>query len=66
MKKSVAIVGIETPQLAEHVDVRSYLVCPDGIGDSRLTIGLIEKKLATRGTGRNWNTVLKLAAAASE
>jgi uncharacterized protein (DUF1697 family) len=38
-----------------------YIVYPDGIGRSRLTIALIEKKLGTRGTGRNWNTVLKLA-----
>ena len=30
-------------------------------GRSRLTGALIEKKLATRGTARNWNTVLKLA-----
>jgi uncharacterized protein (DUF1697 family) len=35
-----------------------------GIGRSRLTHTLIEKKLGTRGTGRNWNTVLKLAALA--
>jgi uncharacterized protein (DUF1697 family) len=39
-----------------------YLVYPDGIGRSRLTVALIERKLGTRGTGRNWNTVLKLAA----
>jgi len=38
----------------------AYLVYPDGIGRSRLTNVLIEKKLGTRGTGRNWNTVLKL------
>jgi uncharacterized protein (DUF1697 family) len=37
-----------------------YIVYPDGIGRSKLTIALIEKKLNTRGTGRNWNTVLKL------
>jgi uncharacterized protein (DUF1697 family) len=42
----------------------AYVVYPDGIGRSRLTSALIEKKLATRGTGRNWNTVLKLAALA--
>jgi uncharacterized protein (DUF1697 family) len=35
-----------------------------GIGRSRLTHRLIESKLMTRGTGRNWNTVLKLAAVA--
>jgi uncharacterized protein (DUF1697 family) len=40
----------------------AYVVYPDGIGRSRLTSGLIEKTLATRGTGRNWNTILKLAA----
>ena len=39
-----------------------YAVYPDGIGRSKLTLPLIEKKLGTRGTGRNWNTVLKLAA----
>ena len=43
----------------------AYLVYPDGVGASRLTISIIERKLGTRGTGRNWNTVLKLAAAAS-
>ena len=39
-----------------------YLVYPDGIGRSRLTTALIESKLSTRGTARNWNTVQKLAA----
>ena len=39
-----------------------YVTYPDGIGRSRLTSGLIESKLGTRGTSRNWNTVLKLAA----
>jgi uncharacterized protein (DUF1697 family) len=37
-----------------------YIVYPDGIGRSRLTNAVIEGKLGTRGTGRNWNTVLKL------
>ena len=40
---------------------QAYIVFPDGVGRSRLTSALIEKKLGTRGTGRNWNTVLKLA-----
>jgi uncharacterized protein (DUF1697 family) len=40
----------------------AYLVYPDGIGRSRFTNALIEKKLRTRGTGRNWNTVRKLEA----
>jgi uncharacterized protein (DUF1697 family) len=42
----------------------AYVVYPDGIGRSRLTSALIDKKLGTRGTGRNWNTVLKLGALA--
>jgi uncharacterized protein (DUF1697 family) len=41
---------------------QAYIVYPDGIGRSRLTNALIEKKLRTRGTGRNWNTVLRLNA----
>lgn len=40
----------------------AYLVYPDGIGRSKLTIAVIESRLGTRGTGRNWNTVQKLAA----
>ena len=48
---------------AVHLDGRQlYVTYPDGIGRSKLTIPLIEKKLGTRGTGRNWNTVLKLRA----
>jgi uncharacterized protein (DUF1697 family) len=40
---------------------QAYITYPDGIGRSRLTIAAIEQKLGTRGTARNWNTVLKLA-----
>jgi uncharacterized protein (DUF1697 family) len=40
----------------------AYIVYPDGQGRSRLTNALIEKHLGTRGTARNWNTVLKLGA----
>jgi uncharacterized protein (DUF1697 family) len=48
-----------------HVDGRcAYIVYPDGIGRSRVTSALIEKHLGARGTGRNWNTVLKLKALA--
>ena len=42
----------------------AYIVYPDGIGRSKLTNALIEKTLGTRGTARNWNTVLKLGALA--
>ena len=43
-----------------------YIVYPDGIGRSRLTNAVLEKKLGIRGTARNWNTVLKIAALAEE
>lgn len=43
-----------------------YAVYPDGIGRSKLTMATIEKALGTRGTGRNWNTVLKIATLAAE
>ena len=39
---------------------QAYFVYPDGQGTSKLTIAMIEKMLGTRGTARNWNTVLKL------
>ncbi|MBP0582081.1 DUF1697 domain-containing protein [Labrys sp. LIt4] len=39
-----------------------YAHYPDGIGRSKLTTKLIERHLGTLVTGRNWNTVLKLAA----
>jgi uncharacterized protein (DUF1697 family) len=41
---------------------QAYFLYPDGMGRSRLTMALIEKKLGTTGTARNWNTVLKLGA----
>jgi uncharacterized protein (DUF1697 family) len=39
-----------------------YLVYPDGIGESKLTSSLIEKKIGVTGTARNWNTAQKIAA----
>ena len=43
-----------------------YAYYPDGAGRSKLTLPAIEKALGTRATGRNWNTVLKIAAMASD
>src|SRR6266581_983263 len=54
--------AITGPEIVRAVGRQAYIVYPSGIGRSRLTSTLIEKKLATRGTGRNWNTVLKLGA----
>ena len=54
-----AITGRE---VARVVGREAYLVYPDGIGGSRLTAAVLDRTLGVRGTGRNWNTVLKLAA----
>ncbi|HKA78676.1 MAG TPA: DUF1697 domain-containing protein [Xanthobacteraceae bacterium] len=53
--------AITGPEMIEAVGRHAYIVYPAGIGRSRLTSNLIDSKLDTRGTGRNWNTVLKLA-----
>lgn len=55
--------AITGPELVRAEGRQAYVVYPDGIGRSRLTSTLIEKHMG-RGTGRNWNTVLKLAALA--
>jgi uncharacterized protein (DUF1697 family) len=44
----------------------AYFVYPDGVGRSKVTAQFIEAHLGTRGTSRNWNTVRKLDALASE
>ena len=54
-----AIVGREVVRAGGR---QLYIVYPDGMGRSKLTNALIERKLGTRCTARNWNTVLKLAA----
>jgi uncharacterized protein (DUF1697 family) len=53
--------AIEGPETIRCVGRELYVVYPAGMGRSKLTSNLIEKKLGVRGTGRNWNTVLKLA-----
>lgn len=52
--------AIPGPELVRIHGREAYVVYPEGIGPSRLTNALIERKLGTRGTARNWNTVLKL------
>ena len=56
--------AIEGPEVVRAEGRNLYIVYPAGIGRSKLTLKLIENKLSTQGTGRNWNTMLKLAALA--
>jgi uncharacterized protein (DUF1697 family) len=70
-KSAVDAKSVETLQSAitgsERMSAKgreAYIVYPDGVGRSRFTHSLIEKKLGVRGTGRNWNTVLKLGSSA--
>lgn len=61
-KQSVAALqdAITGPEVVRAEGRQAYITYPAGIGRSRLTNVLIEKRLGTRSTGRNWNTVLKL------
>jgi uncharacterized protein (DUF1697 family) len=56
--------AIKGPERVHAVGACLYAVYPEGQGQSKLTNRVIESKLETRGTARNWNTVLKLASAA--
>jgi len=50
-------------ELKEMLEIRGpeiYLYYPDGVGRSKLTNAVIESKLDTAGTARNWNTLVKL------
>jgi uncharacterized protein (DUF1697 family) len=52
------------PEVVRSGGREAYVTYPAGIADSRLTASLLDRVLGTRGTGRNWNTVLKLGALA--
>ena len=53
-----AIKGRETVRGRER---HLYIIYPDGQGQTKFTGNVIERVLGTRGTARNWNTVVKLA-----
>jgi uncharacterized protein (DUF1697 family) len=63
VKKAIALQSaIRGPEIVRGDGKQLYAVYPNGIGKSKLTTALIERELGVRGTARNWNTVLKLAA----
>jgi uncharacterized protein (DUF1697 family) len=59
--KDVALLQAEIsgPELVKAKGKQAYIFYPNGIGRSKLTNAMIEKRIG-RGTGRNWTTVLKL------
>jgi uncharacterized protein (DUF1697 family) len=59
-------VAITGPEIVSVEGRQAYIVYPAGIGRSRVTNAFLEGKLGTRGTARNWNTVLKLEAIGAE
>lgn len=48
------------PELLEMRGPEIYLYYPNGVGRSKLSGSVIENKLDTFGTARNWNTLTKL------
>ena len=60
-QKDVALLQSEItgPELVKAKGKHAYIFFPNGQGRSKLTNAMIEKRIG-RGTGRNWNTVLKL------
>jgi uncharacterized protein (DUF1697 family) len=50
----------ELPEMLELRGPEIYLYYPNGVGRSKLTNAVIESKLDTWGTARNWNTLVKL------
>lgn len=56
--------AITGPEIFKPGTECTYAIYPDGIGDSKIDRVPGYRKLSAKGTARNWNTVLKLAALA--
>jgi uncharacterized protein (DUF1697 family) len=48
------------PEMLELRGPEIYLYYPNGVGRSKLSGAVLENKLQTSGTARNWNTLVKL------
>ena len=57
--------AITGPEVVRIDGRQAYIYYPNGQGRSRLTNALIEAKLGSRATARNWNTVVRLGALAA-
>ncbi len=64
-RKKVLTVKADREELRLH-ERELYIYFPEGMGRSKLSIAAVERALKIAGTGRNWNSVLKLLAMAEE
>ncbi len=55
-----ALIAYEGPEEHRLLGRELYIFYGDGMGRSKLTNALIERKLGVKATARNWNTVTKL------
>jgi uncharacterized protein (DUF1697 family) len=53
---------IDGPELVREAGRNVYIYYPAGQGHSRFTTAVTDRTLSSRGTIRNWNTVLRLGA----
>jgi uncharacterized protein (DUF1697 family) len=54
------------PEEIQIIGRQLYAHCPNGMARPKLSWAVIERALKTSGTGRNWNTVQKLAGMAGK
>jgi uncharacterized protein (DUF1697 family) len=64
-KVKAAQAAITGPEIVRCDGSHLYMFYPDGVGTSKAS-AVVGKLLGANGTGRNWNTVLKLAALVGE
>jgi uncharacterized protein (DUF1697 family) len=56
-----AVNAIDGPERARIIGREAFIHYPDGQARTKVMGARLDKALGVRGTGRNWNTVLKLA-----
>jgi uncharacterized protein (DUF1697 family) len=60
-----AVNAIEGPERARVIGREAFIYYPAGQADTKAAGARLDKALGARGTGRNWNTIVKLAELAS-
>jgi uncharacterized protein (DUF1697 family) len=60
LEQEALLQSLSGPEELKFSGTELYIYYPDGMGRSQLSNTVIEKKLKTLGTIRNWNTVLQL------